>query len=105
MERLAQFDEIECNTSDQLYPALDRAKVPGSRIGKIFAEACPRPLAPAIDVPLISSGNHRMQCLNHQRSTRVDQSRCAPQHSLDRFLSDQPKIRHRHTNAAIGLTR
>src|SRR5207237_3362399 len=77
MKRLSDPDELECDAGDQLNPALDRAKEPWSRIREIFAEACPGSLAPPVDVWLVSTGNQRMQCLNHQRSAGVEQRRRA----------------------------
>src|SRR6185503_14910445 len=89
---------------DQLYPTLDRSKIPGSGVGKILAEARPRSLAPPIDVWLVSGGNQRMQCLNHQESTGVDQIRRALHHSFDGFFSDQRKVRHGGIDTDIELT-
>src|SRR2546423_13576340 len=105
MKRLSDFDELERHASDQLHPALDRSKIPGRGISKILVEACPRSFAPAVDVWLVSVGNYGMQRLNHQRPTGVDQSRRAPDHSLDRFLSDQRKIRYCDIYADVEVAR
>src|SRR5438105_12217513 len=105
MKRLSDLDELECHAGDQLHPALDRAKEPGSRIREIFAEACPGSLTPPVDVWLISIGNQRMQRLNHQRSAWVDQRRRPPHDSLDGFLPDQRKVGYRDIYPNFQLAR